>query len=120
MRRKAKFHRPLSNNGSGASGQRSSDFSEEDSGSSHIRGEPIKTLLAGLFLVFAWVATTTSLALTHERLPEVAPLPDLTLDNVKYQPWGLDASEIVIMVCTLLAFLVTIFHKHRLDFDSQL
>ena len=119
MRRKAKFHRPLSNNGSGTSGagQRLSstgDQSEEDSGGgSHIRGEPIKTLLAGLFLVFAWVATTTSLALTHERLPDVAPLPDLTLDNVKYQPWGLDASEIVIMVCTLLAFLVTIFHKHR-------
>ena len=78
-----------------------------------IKGEPVKTLLAGIFLVFAWVATTTSLALTHERVPEYKPLPDVILDNIKYQSWGLDASEIVIMVATLMAFAVSLFHKHR-------
>ena len=106
----------------GASGANTSydDTSDTDStmtSSERIKGEPIKTLLAGIFLIFAWVATTTSLALTHERLPEYNTshdsLPDLILDNIKYQSWGLDASEITIMICTWMAFLVTLFHKHR-------
>jgi len=113
MRRKAKFHRPLSHNGSGASQANTTDENDDSEALGHIRGEPLKTLLAGLFLVFAWVATTTSLALTHERLPNVTSLPDLTLDNIKKQPWGLDASEIILMICTWMAFLVAIFHKHR-------
>ena len=79
----------------------------------YFSAEPMKTLIAIIFLFFAWVATTTSLALTHERVPEINPLPDLFLDNVQYQPWGLDASEILIMVSTWTAFLVTLFHKHR-------
>ena len=113
MRRKAKFHRPLSHNGSGNSNSHPvTEETDEESGH-HIRGEPLKTLIAGIFLVFAWVATTTSLALTHERLPNVTSLPDLTLDNVKKQPWGLDASEIILMICTWMAFLVSIFHQHR-------
>ena len=115
MRRKTKFHRPLSHNGSGAGASQANTTDENDDSEAlgHIRGEPLKTLLAGLFLVFAWVATTTSLALTHERLPNVTSLPDLTLDNIKKQPWGLDASEIILMICTWMAFLVAIFHKHR-------
>jgi len=79
----------------------------------HIPMEPCKTLLAFIFLFFAWVATTTSLALTHDRVPAVAPLPDIILDNVTYQHWGLDASEIIIMVAFWIAFLTCIFHKHR-------
>ena len=94
-----------------------SDTESTMTASENIRGEPIKTLLAGLFLIIAWVATTTSLALTHERLPEYNTshdsLPDLVLDNIKYQPWGLGASEITIMICVWAAFIVTIFHKHR-------
>jgi hypothetical protein len=85
------------------------DSDDEDS----VSGEPLKTLMAFVFLFFAWVATTTSLALTHERVPLIDPLPDLILDNVQYQPWGLDASEILIMVSTWTAFLVSLFHKHR-------
>jgi len=87
-----------------------SDDSDDDDG---IPSEPIKTLVAFIFLFFAWVATTTSLALTHERVPQIAPLPDIILDNVQYQPWGLDASEILIMVSTWTAFVVSLFHKHR-------
>lgn len=79
----------------------------------HIPMEPCKTLLAFIFLFFAWVATTTSLALTHDRVPSVDPLPDIILDNVTYQHWGLDASEIIIMVAFWIAFLTCIFHKHR-------
>ena len=86
----------------------------------HIPGEPCKTLLAFIFLFFAWVATTTSLALTHDRVPmvdeegdRVKPLPDIILDNVTYQHWGLDASEYIIMISFWIAFLTCIFHKHR-------
>ena len=87
-----------------------SDDSDDDDG---IPSEPLKTLVAFIFLFFAWVATTTSLALTHERVPQIAPLPDIILDNVQYQPWGLDASEILIMVSTWTAFVVSLFHRHR-------
>ena len=75
--------------------------------------EPLKTLLAFIFLFFAWVATTTSLALAHERVPEMAPLPDVVLDNVHYQSWGLDTSEIIIMIATFAAFTLALFHQHR-------
>jgi len=112
-RRKAK-HRHLNSNdsprGSTALSDTNTDGLRRDL---EIKGEPVKTLLAGIFLVFAWVATTTSLALTHERVPDYDPLPDVILDNIKYQSWGLDASEIVIMVATLMAFAVSLFHKHR-------
>lgn len=69
--------------------------------------------IAFIFLFFAWVATTTSLALTHERVPAVDPLPDVVLDNVNYQSWGLDASEIIIMAATLVTFILALFHQHR-------
>ncbi|TRY76619.1 hypothetical protein TCAL_16003 [Tigriopus californicus] len=75
--------------------------------------EPLKTLFSFVFLFLAWLATTTSLALTHERVPDIAPLPDIFLDNVQYQPWGLDASEIVIMIATMSAFALALFHQHR-------
>lgn len=107
MRRRNKYRRPTEDTDGSVSD------TESMANGQNIKGEPIKTLLAGIFLIFAWVATTTSLALTHERVPEIEPLPDFTLDNIKTQSWGLDASEIVIMICTLMAFLVSIFHKHR-------
>lgn len=107
MRRRNKYRRPREDTDGSMSD------TESMANGQNIKGEPIKTLLAGIFLIFAWVATTTSLALTHERVPEIDSLPDFTLDNIKTQSWGLDASEIVIMICTLMAFLVSIFHKHR-------
>ncbi len=65
------------------------------------------------FQVFGWVATTLSLALTHERVPDASPLPDVVLDNVSYQPWGLDGSEMCLMGIVWAAFLLVLFHKHR-------
>ncbi len=62
---------------------------------------------------FGWVVTTVSLALTHERVPDVHPLPDILLDNFNYQSWGLDVSEICIMVIVWTAFLLVLFHQHR-------
>ena len=47
--------------------------------------EPVKTFLSFLWLWSGFFATTTSLALTHEKVPDTAPLPDLVLDNIRYE-----------------------------------
>ena len=57
-----------------------------------------KTGAALLFMVLNFCATTISLALTHERIPDKAPLPDFLLDNIQTRSWGLTASEIVLQV----------------------
>ena len=79
-----------------------------------IPGEPLKTFISFLFLVTGFLATTTSLALTHDRVPDTEPLPDIVLDTIIYQQWGLDVSEILLMVSTGTAFLVVMLHSHRL------
>jgi len=61
--------------------------------------------------------TTTSLAFTHERVPDIQPLPDILLDNINYQSWGLDVSEICIMIIVWTAFLLVLFHKHRFEYN---
>jgi len=76
--------------------------------------EPLKTGLSALFLLLGWLATTASLALTHERVPNTKPLPDIILDNVPHQEWALDASEILIMISTISAVIVVMCHTHRL------
>ena len=68
---------------------------------------------AFVWLFFGGVATTTSLAMTHDRVPQIDPLPDTFLDNVKYQEWGLDASEVIIMVAMAVTLTLMIFHQHR-------
>merc|ERR1719184_97796 len=78
-----------------------------------IPGEPLKTLLSGLFLGAGFLATTVSLAFTHERVPETEPLPDLLLDHVKHQEWGLDVSEVLLMFNTSAAVVVVMLHSHR-------
>ena len=76
--------------------------------------EPLKTLLAGLFLGTGFLVTSLSLAFTHDRHPRIEPLPDVVLDSISYQSWGLDVSEYLLMISTLSAILVVILHKHRL------
>jgi len=88
------------------------DFDDEDK--PVIPSEPLKTLLSLVVLVTGFIATTTSLALTHDRVPDTPPLPDIVLDTVIYQQWGLDVSEILLMVSTVTAILVVILHTHRL------
>ena len=73
----------------------------------------LSCLQAFVWIFFAWVATTTSLALTHDRVPQIKPLPDTFLDNVQYQKWGLDASEIIIMVAMAVTLTLVVFHQHR-------
>jgi hypothetical protein len=43
----------------------------------------------------------------------IEPLPDIILDNVSYQQWGLDVSEILIMVSTFSAFMIAMLHSYR-------
>jgi len=74
-----------------------------------------KTCVALIFVFFNFLATTTSLSITHElRQADASPLPDITLDNIPYQSWALDVSEILIMGATISAALVVVFHKHKL------
>ncbi|CAB3372450.1 Hypothetical predicted protein [Cloeon dipterum] len=80
--------------------------------------EKLKTLYAFLLMSCSMVATTVTLAMVHERVPdrnEVGPLPDVVLDHVKENQfgWGLYSSEILIMCSTTATFLVVFFHKHR-------
>ena len=87
---------------------------EERKKSEKIPQEPLKTLLAALFLGTGFLVTSLSLAFTHDRHPGIDPLPDVVLDNIKYQSWGLDVSEYLLMISTLSAILVVALHKHRL------
>jgi len=72
-----------------------------------------KTLLALIWLISGFFATTLSLALTHDRVPDSSPLPDILLDSVQYQEWGLAGSEILLMLCVASAFLIVVAHTHR-------
>lgn len=82
--------------------------------SDKIPQEPMKTLLAGLFLGTGFLVTSFSLAFTHDRYPEGEPLPDIILDSIPYQHWGLDVSEYLLMISTLSAVLIVSLHKYRL------
>jgi len=86
---------------------------EQEQDGNRIPGEPFKTFLSALFLAGGFIATTTSLAFTHERVPETEPLPDLLLDHVKHQEWGLDLSEVLLMLNTFAAAVVVMLHSHR-------
>jgi len=76
-------------------------------------GEPLKAVVSLMFLGVSWVANTSSLALTHEFMPDYDPLPDIILDNITYQPWALDVSEILLMISLIAAIIVVVFHAHR-------
>ena len=68
-----------------------------------------------MILTCSFVATTLTLALIHERVPDrdVVPLSDVFLDTVSEADWALDVSEILIMIATTATSFVLVFHKHR-------
>ena len=73
-----------------------------------------KTCTALVFVLVNFVFTTASLSITHElRNPSLPPLPDITLDHLPYHKWALDISEILIMIASIVAALLVVFHKHR-------
>jgi len=76
--------------------------------------EPGKTLVSLVLLGVCALVTDISLAVTHEHVPQTAPLPDVVLDSVPTQEWGLKVSEYIILVCIVVTLLVTFMHKHRL------
>ncbi|ODM88770.1 Phosphatidylcholine:ceramide cholinephosphotransferase 2 [Orchesella cincta] len=78
--------------------------------------EKLKTVVAGALLVTAFMLTSVSIALTHQRLPDrtiYKPLPDIVLDNVPVQEWALSFSEILIMISLFVTITVGLLHKHR-------
>ena len=88
------------------------DINVEDE---RIPPEPLKTLLSGLFLLSGFLATTLSLAVTHDRVPaNTSSLPDVVLDNVTYHQYGLDVSELILVANLVVAVCVVLCHGHRL------
>lgn len=81
--------------------------------SDSIPDEPFKTLLSGLFLATACLVTAASLVFIHDRVPKVEPLPDIILNNIQYESWGLDVSEVLLIVNMISALLVIMMHYHR-------
>jgi len=72
-----------------------------------------KTLLFCLFLLSGMVATTVSLIITNENVPEDPSLPDVVLDQVTYWSPGVMVSEAIMTVAMLTAFTTVIMHQHR-------
>lgn len=69
-----------------------------------------------LLLCVAFVLSTVSLALTHDRLPNrkiYKPLPDVFLDNVKSLDFLLNVTEIQILVSVNFCIALMFFHKYR-------
>jgi len=77
------------------------------------KDEYFKTLFAVLFLLLSLFVTAICLAITHDRMPDTAPLPDIFLDNVSYLDYALSVVEYLLITVVLIATLVGIFHRHR-------
>ena len=74
----------------------------------------MNTLIAMLFCVASLILSTVFHALTHDRVPDHPPLPDVVLDLVgDYCPWGLDVSEIILLVLLVTTTTIVLLHKHR-------
>lgn len=80
------------------------------------KSERFKALIALFLVIFSFFLALTSLALTHDKLPDrtiYKPLPDVILDNVKNYDYLLKVSEIQIIVAVNVCVLLVFFHKHR-------
>ncbi|XP_047737044.1 phosphatidylcholine:ceramide cholinephosphotransferase 1 isoform X2 [Hyalella azteca] len=76
--------------------------------------EKVKTFVALAFALISALVNTTSLAMVHERVPQNdPPLPDIFLDSIPVQQWGLEVSEIMIICMNYFTVVTIIFHKHR-------
>ena len=108
---------PSENDWDGDRGNQDVAISMEDGfneiSSEKIPGEPLKAIFSLIFLGVSWVASTSSLAMTHEFLPDQPPLPDIVLDNITKQNWALDVCEILLMMSIVAAVIVVVFHRHR-------
>ena len=76
--------------------------------------EPVKTFLSFIWLWSGFFATSISLALTHEKVPDTAPLPDFVLDNIRYQRLGLDISEVLLVLNSFIGAIVVFSNIYRL------
>ena len=51
---------------------------------------------------------------SEPAVPDTAPLPDALLDNINYQRWGLDLSEVLLVLNSLIGAVVVFSNVHRL------
>lgn len=80
------------------------------------KNEKWKCFIAFLLLLASFFVALTSLALTHDRLPDrkiYKPLPDVFLDNVDSVDVLLNVTEIQIMIVVNVCIVLVFFHKHR-------
>jgi len=75
---------------------------------------PMKVALALIWLFSSFAANSLSLVVTHERLPEVAPLPDVLHQTLPQHRWGTTLSDIAVVFGILIALIVVLLHQHRL------
>eukprot|EP00092_Neocalanus_flemingeri_P013675 GFUD01014748.1.p1 GENE.GFUD01014748.1~~GFUD01014748.1.p1 ORF type:complete len:336 (-),score=120.53 GFUD01014748.1:44-1051(-) len=87
---------------------------QEDEEKLEFSNEIWKTCLTFLFLLSGMVATTVSLIITNESVPEDPSLPDAVLDQVTYWPAGVVVSETIMALAMLTAFITVMMHKHRI------
>ncbi|CAI4225915.1 unnamed protein product [Auanema sp. JU1783] len=72
-----------------------------------------KAMIAVVMLVFAAVLNEVVLSFVHERVPEMAPLPDITFSLIPYYAKGLEICEYIMIVSFVSVLLLMFFHRHR-------
>ncbi|CAG0917219.1 unnamed protein product [Notodromas monacha] len=77
--------------------------------------EPLKTLLALVFMVVCAVINMMALAVIHDQVPprERGALPDVVLDHVYTNDWALYVAEYLLMVLVYFCALLGLLHVHR-------
>ena len=69
--------------------------------------------MAFVFFFIGGSGTALALALTHERVPQDPPLPDVILDNITYQHWGMPVCNAIIVTMCAVTVTLMILHQHR-------
>jgi len=76
--------------------------------------EKIKTLVAfGLFFV-SLVLNSLSIALTHDRMPDGPPLPDV-IQFIPAVPQLMTVPDVLVLITLSFCFLTVLLHHHRSD-----
>ena len=78
--------------------------------------EKSKTFIAFGYLLFGLAVNTTSIALTHDRLPDrelIPPLPDSVLDSLAEYPQVLYLPDIFVILALIIGVVLLLSHHHR-------
>ena len=78
--------------------------------------EKRKTVISFVFMAFGFLVNATSIALTHDRVPDrevVLPLPDIFLDNFTQIPQLMFVPDVLVIMSLLMTGSVILLHPHR-------